>query len=267
MSFLNDLPRKSIKKQYYPARNIAFLHDRLCLFRDRYVSFLPSTNTIYPFDKDQMETDGGFEKYTPDQMRLGCWSTTLAQIMYFHRLQPSGKVSYTSTKGHIIRKNLHIPAPPNELPLSLDSLTPAFLAEALARYNYYAALAIRKDFGTDHSMHSLAPANLLEQHYAVKVQRYLSWKRMFPSNLGKLSYIICGEINQNRPVLLHFSNLNGFVHSVVIDAFKIKENRLYVHLNQGQGGPQDGWYDFDQAILKEGDDQLRVIYTFRPQKQ
>jgi hypothetical protein len=37
-----------------------------------------------------------------------------------------------------------------------------------------------------------------------------------------------------------------------------------IHTNQGQGGPDDGWYDFYKGILRTDDNTLRVVYTFKP---
>jgi hypothetical protein len=85
-----------------------------------------------------------------------------------------------------------------------------------------------------------------------------------PYSTGKLKAIIQDEIYHNRPIFLHFANLKDFGHSVVVDGYKITAMQFLVHLNQGQGGPQDGWYNFDQDLLKSGDHKLRVIYTFKP---
>ena len=208
---------------------------------------------------------GGFEMYTPDKLRLGCWSTALAQIMYYHRLKPFGTVDYVSRHGYQIHEVMDSAA------LDLNFLVPVFNAQttagqrsATAKYNYYAALAVAKDFGTDSYMHKLAPASLLQQHYKVKVSRYISWHGLLPYATSKLKKVICTELDASRPLFLHFANLKDFGHSVVIDGYYWREKTLMVHLNQGQGGPQDGWYDFDQPLLKAHDDALRVIYTFKP---
>lgn len=210
---------------------------------------------------------GGFEKYTPDHLRLGCWSTALAQIMYYHRLKPFGKVSYTSRNGYVIDEKIDSTNIDfMKIAQYLDSNTEQSVLDATAKYNYYAALAVRKDFGTDRYMHKLAPSSLFEQHYKVKASRYISWRRKFPYSLDKLKKIIRHEIDHKRPVMLHFSDLKGFGHTVVVDAYRTENNSLVVHLNQGQGGPQDGWYNFDSSILQPYDYNLRVVYTFEPQQ-
>jgi hypothetical protein len=213
--------------------------------------------------KTRWKQMGGFEQYTPDSLRVGCWSTALAQLMYYHRLKPFGHVAYTSRNGYKIDEFLDS----SKIDFSLfadtiDSSTPGNVKDQLARYSYYAALAVQKDFGTDRYMHKLAPAGLLEQHYQVAVSRYISWHKLLPYTSGKLEQVICGEIDHERPVFLHFANLKDFGHSVVLDGYRYDDGSFMVHINQGQGGPADGWYDFHKGILRKDDDALRVIYTF-----
>ncbi|HEY0110558.1 MAG TPA: hypothetical protein VGB67_13055, partial [Fibrella sp.] len=54
----------------------------------------------------QWKQMGGFEFYTPDSLRVGCWSTALAQIVYYHRLKPFGQVVYTSRQGYVVNESL-----------------------------------------------------------------------------------------------------------------------------------------------------------------
>ena len=208
---------------------------------------------------------GGFQKSTPDNLRLGCWSTALAQIVYYHKLKPYGHVEYTSKHGYKINENLDS----SEVNFdffspTLDSTTTPEAAKEMAKYNYYAALAVEKDFGTDGYMHKLTPASLLEEHYKMHVERFISWHVYLPYTNGKLEKIIYNEINSKRPVFLHFANLKDFGHSVVIDGYCYKNGTFMIHTNQGQGGPTDGWYDFYKGILRTDDTALRVVYTFKP---
>lgn len=234
-------------------------------------ALIPVTDTVPQADsvfiKTHWQQMGGFESCTPDKMRLGCWSTALAQIMCFHRLKPFGHVAYISSKGYRINEDIDSAAISiDKLASRIDNSTGKEQVAELARYNYYAALAIQKDFGTDNYMHKLAPASLLEQHYKVKVSRYISWQHLLPYTAGKQERIIMNEISNKRPVFLHFANLKNFGHSVVIDGYRNTDGAFMVHLNQGQGGPQDGWYNYDKDILKKDDRKLRVIYTFEPLK-
>jgi hypothetical protein len=87
---------------------------------------------------------------------------------------------------------------------------------------------------------------------------------LLPYTTGKQKAIIQREVYAKRPLFLHFANLKDFGHSVVIDGYKTVGNHFYVHLNQGQGGVQDGWYDFEKDLLKKDDRKLRVLYTIQP---
>ena len=215
--------------------------------------------------KTHWQQMGGFERCTPVHMRLGCWSTAFAQIMYYHRLKPFGQVTYTSRHGYRINEVMDSAQVDfSKLAPSIDHHTGDPTINALARYNYYAALAVQKDFGTDSYMQKLASSSLLEKHFRVQVSRYISWHNLLPNSHAKLEAVIRKEISHKRPLFLHFSNLENFGHSVVIDGYKQTTNRFLVHLNQGQGGPQDGWYDFGQDLLKKEDYKLRVIYAIKP---
>ncbi|MEI9942695.1 MAG: C10 family peptidase [Chitinophagaceae bacterium] len=98
----------------------------------------------------------------------------------------------------------------------------------------------------------------------LKAERYISWHRLAPYTMGKLEKVIYRELNAKRPVFLHFANLKDFGHSLVIDGYCYKDGIFMIHANQGQGGPTDGWYDFHKGILRNNDDALRVVYTFKP---
>ena len=222
------------------------------------------TNTHYLLSTHWKQM-GGFEKYTPDKLRTGCWSTALAQITFYHQLKPFGQVKYVSRNGYKINENLDSTNFDfNLFTPTIDSLTSKETTNQLAKYNYYAALAMQKDFGTDRYMNKLAPASLLEAHYHMSVERYISFRKVIPYTHSKLEKIIYKELQQQRPLFLHFANLKDFGHSVVIDGYCYDNNKFMVHLNQGQGGKDDGWYDFYKGILRPDDTALRVIYTFKP---
>lgn len=235
--------------------------------------------TSFPFfpDKEKCMTDsecltkthwqqmGGFQRDTPDSLRLGCWSTALAQIVYYYKLKPYGHVQYTSRHGYKINENLDSSQFNfNLFSPTLDKFSSAEAGNEMAKYNYYAALAVEKDFGTDSYMNKLAPASLLEEHYKMRVERFISWHKYLPYTNGKLEKIIYQEINNKRPVFLHLANLKDFGHSVVIDGYCYKNGTFMIHTNQGQGGPTDGWYNFYKGILRPDDRALRVVYTFKP---
>lgn len=238
---------------FYVIQDTAFLN---------FKHYAPSKTIFISTHWKQM---GGFEAATPDHMRLGCWSTALAQITRFQQLRPYGHVQYTTSKGYAINEifdSTHYDF--NLLADRIDSTTSPEKKQALAAYNYAAAAIMEKDFGTGSYMHLLASTGQLEAHYRVHSSRYISWQGLVPCTSGKLFDVVQEEISAGRPLLFHFANLNGFGHAVVIDGYQKKNGKQMVHLNQGQGGPQDGWYDFNEDILTAGDRKLRVIYTIQP---
>jgi len=208
---------------------------------------------------------GGFQVYTPDGNRIGCWGTALAQLAYYYKLMPHGRVRYTSSRGFRIDEDLGtFPFDFSVFVSRIDSMTTRVACEQLAKYSYYAALVVKKDFGTGRNMDLLPSAEEWERHFNARVSRYISWRHFLPYTAGKLEEVTYRELNQRRPVYLHFSNFSDIGHSVLIDGYCYKDSHFLVHLNQGQGGPKDGWYDFYKGILKPDDIALRVIYTFRP---
>ncbi|MDB5138874.1 MAG: hypothetical protein JWR12_790 [Mucilaginibacter sp.] len=255
-------------KKYHVLLTGVVLLSLLYLFVSTSIPFFPQKECMSDnacFLKTDWKQMGGFQKYTPDNMRLGCWSTAFAQIMYYHKLKPFGHIAYTSRKG--FRINETIDSSKINWKLFANTINPATdnkTIDEMARYNYYAALAVQKDFGTDSYMNKLASASLLQEHYKVKVSRYISWRKVLPYTTGKLEKIIYEELNEKRPVFLHLANLKDFGHSVVIDGYCYQSDVFKVHLNQGQGGQGDGWYDFYNDILKKDDIALRVVYTFKP---
>ncbi|UCF65188.1 MAG: C10 family peptidase [bacterium] len=49
---------------------------------------------------------GDYSKYVEYDIDAGCWATAIAQISHFHRLNPTGKIEYTTTKGKKIEVDL-----------------------------------------------------------------------------------------------------------------------------------------------------------------
>lgn len=215
--------------------------------------------------KTSWQQMGGFERYAPGSKRLGCWSTALAQIVYFHRLRPFGRAQYTTSRGDRIDERFEsIGFDLDRFESTISSTTDPEISLQMAHYNYMAAVVVQKDFGTERYMNKLASSELFERHFKVRVNRFIAWRSIGPSTLGKLEKIIYTELNAKRPVFLHFANLSDFGHSVVVDGYRYVDGRFVIHINQGQGGQDDGWYDFYKGILRPDDNALRVVYTFKP---
>lgn len=205
-----------------------------------------------------------FAPYNPAgyHERLGCWSTAIAQIMYFHRVLPSGYVSYQGTY-YPIQANLNAYTFNWNLFVNkITSSTPEASINQVAQYGYFTAVVIQKDFGTGSYMFGCSTrASELQEHYGVQAQCYSNSYY----SLTQIKNIIANEINQNRPVMLHIRNLNlTEFHAVVVDAYQIMSNQFWIHINMGAEGSNDGWYDFGSPILNWDDTSYRLIMTITP---
>ena len=199
-----------------------------------------------------------YTRFSPDNLRLGCWSTAIAQILYFHRLTPSGQVNYVGSLGYTINENLDLYDFNWDLFVNeLNENTPNINVEEVARYIYFTSVVIQKDFGTgsyvlDHTERAEAVAN----HYNCLCNLYKETNY----SIDQIKQMIIQELDSERPVMLHLRNLeHSPYHAVVIDAYKIEGGTIYVHLNMGWEGVSDGWYDFHASILDYNDDSYRRI--------
>ncbi|MCJ7932935.1 MAG: C10 family peptidase [Chryseobacterium sp.] len=226
---------------------------------------------------------GTYAKYTPDKQVLGCWSTALAQILYYHRLKASGSVSYRCSKGYIIKDTLsyYVPIWKN-FTTSINDKSRPELIDAVARYSYLTAVAIRKDFGTSKYLEMINPAPQVAKHFTCNATFYVSFtgkipipqeqmkliadKEQIKNIIDKSSIIplIKNEIRQKRPVYFHMGNFTNYGHSTVIDGYSEKDSIFYVHINYGASGFRSGWYDLFRPIDVEDDIRLRAFVTIKP---
>lgn len=228
---------------------------------------------------------GIYTRYAPEDHVQGCWSTALAQILYYHRLKPSGVVDYTCSKGYRIQENLSgYDFIWNEFENRITANSPIESIEAVSKYSYFTAVAIHKDFGTGKYREMVNPGPLLEKHFNCITEFYGSFTGKTPFNEDQLKAIaqkenirhligadsvrlvIKREIDERRPVYLHIGNFTTYGHSTVIDGYQEKDNIFYVHINYGSGGFRTGWYDLFKPIDVEDDINLRAFITIKPGK-
>lgn len=226
---------------------------------------------------------GTYARYTPDNQVLGCWSTALSQILYYYRLKPFGTVSYTCSKGYIIKDTLSAyQLSWNDFRTSIEDNSAPKAIDAVARYSYLTALAIRKDFGTSKYLEMINPAPLIARHFDCKATFYASFTGNIPFSeeqmkliaekeqiqhvidKAQIKLLIKNEIGHRRPVYFHMGNFTSYGHSTVIDGYFERKNTFYVHINYGAGGFRTGWYDLFKSIDVEDDIRLRAFITIEP---
>ena len=226
---------------------------------------------------------GIYARHAPEQQRLGCWSTALAQILYYHRLRPTGIVNYTCSNGFAIRDTLsRYNLPWQNFSNKLDATSSSEATEAVARYSYLTATAVQKDFGTGKYLIIVNPAGQIEKHFAAKAVFYGSFTGDIPLPKEQLDYIakkenirhiidqdsvmlvIKNEIKAKRPVYFHYGNFTSFGHSTVIDGYYYQKGIFWVHINYGSGGFRTGWYNLFKPIDVTDDMKLRAFVTIKP---
>jgi len=184
--------------------------------------------------------------------RLGCESTALAQIMFFHRLCPTGSVSYTAHNFSVTAMDFDQEASRNGLcdwPSFATSPSPnatnSTSMTAVARYEYAAALIVEKQWGTGGYMLSHAGrAEAAAKHYGAEII-IVTAESSREVHLATIS----NELDQQHPVEMWISNMaQTSFHHVVVDGYRHDSGKFMVHLNVGHSGFDNGWYDYNAPI-------------------
>lgn len=190
---------------------------------------------------------------------LGCHAVAFAQVLYFHRLSPQGKVSYQCTNGHMISEDFSDYRPQWDrftLNVGSESENEDSVQET-SRFLYYIAAIIRKDFGTvqyidyPNDFHKKA----IESHFNCKVTAYSRKIESSPGMALKedpdILTLLQTEIDSNRPAGFYYTNRKGGGHAVVIDGCTKKEGKTYFHVNFGWFGRSNGWYLLEEDLPKD----------------
>ncbi len=219
------------------------------------------------------EESGLKERFSGERFRLGCWSTALAQILYYHRLQPQGLITYDTssdcTNGNVchISVSLRSDFDWNKFVNAFESNTSSNSKSEVARYCYYTAAVIQKDFGTGSYMLSKPErAASIADHYNTGTRHYYTGSG---DSLGEMESIILNEIKNGHPVMMHIRTMprkgkDRIYHAVAVDGAGYIANKFIIHINMGHYGNDDGWYNFSHIDDTYNDDAYRRIITIRP---
>ena len=220
--------------------------------------------------KTQWGDSEPYNKFTPDNHPLGCHSVALAQLLYYHKLSPFGEENYTCSKGYRIEENFskyHFKW--DAFVEKLNDSKKNVSMDETAKYMYFVAVVIKKDFGTDQyikcdDQHKSEVEKHFNCIYDCRLKTFESFSPdVFLEKDGFYS-IIKKEIDSNRPLGFYYSNDNDSGHAVVIDGYVVKEKNFYVHANFGWKGKSDGWYDIIEALPK--DIKLVALINLKPKK-
>lgn len=226
----------------------------------------------------QWDQVNDYAKFCPGNNRAGCWATALAQILYFHKVQPTGAVDYITTAGFAISEKLDAFQFNWDLFVEkLDDRTSEQSKEQVAKYIYFASVVTQKDFGTGNSLTVINEykdgrfnwnidqvIRNLTRHFSCTAKGYHYDKRELESNKEDIERLIQYEIDSRRPIMLYIQSGNTG-HATVIDGYSNADGRFIVHINQGLGGYANKWYDFNKPIMADLDDMNhRMLITIKP---
>lgn len=202
-----------------------------------------------PLVHSRWTQSGPYAALVPGHELLGCWSVAFAQVLAFHHLQPLGRVSYRTRGGIAIDEVLDQPVHWDRVVPAIDSDTPAANALETARYCYYAAVVVQKDFGHGEYMDITRIPHEVEEHYGCRVERTES------GSSRDLAGRVKSELRAARPLIAYFDDILdvGIVrtgHTAIVDGMATDNGRLFVHLGFGWGGTSDGWYDFEELAAE-----------------
>lgn len=221
---------------------------------------------------------GMYAKYCPDNVRAGCWSTAIAQILYFHGMMPAGEIDYVTSAGYKVSEDLDsykfnwdLFAEKLDDSISIESI------DQVAKYIYYTSVVLEKDFNTGQYntikneykdgvtiMKVDNAVKNLENHFDCKVKDYHYAKKDLAAYQDDIESLIKKEIDSNRPIMMYIQSENNG-HATVIDGYSYLDEKFLVHVNVGAGGVGNKWYDFYKPIVSQLDDMNhRVLLTIEP---
>ena len=201
---------------------------------------------IDPLLTTQWGQRGVYAKLTPKAERTGCWAAALAQILYYHKVQPSGEVTFYPQGGlpsmvvdlsHKFDWNLFVD--------SITESTPMKNQDEVATYCYYTFLAINEkawapaDIQPKTPFSDLARAGL-KKYFKCQTSRVRSGD---PGGMDAVKKTVLSELTAKRPLMLYAGP-----HAFVIDGVRVGDKGFEVHLNCGWGGTDNKWYVFDQPF-------------------
>ena len=226
-----------------------------------------SSENVEPLLKTRWGQRGLYAKYTPNHRRLGCWSVAFAQILYHHRINPSGKVKYEGD-GYRIDETLDYLFNWDHFAKSLKPASPNEVQSEVARYCYYTAIAIQKEFvdGKAYKGNSDLRREGIKKYFLCNMKRYRNDKH----SDQVIRDVILEELAAGRPLLLYVEGEKGLGHAFAIDGVRAHKERIAVHLNCGWEGSDDGWYLFDRPFktsLGIFNNPNRWVLAIRPEKK
>jgi len=193
--------------------------------------------------------------------RLGCTATSLAEVMYYHRRCPSGRVEFTvpgypttamdfdeeAARHGLCDWSRFVGRPQN---VTSDAGT-----VAVARYIYAMSLTVQRKWGSyaDNMQHYLINHDeqdaAVSSHYGMAVSRF--HVKHSRESRREAEALLAEEINHRRPVVAYLARHGSHGkhgHMVVIDGVRGEGSAFEVRVNAGYDGHNNGWFNFHEPV-------------------
>ncbi|MGI5859107.1 MAG: C10 family peptidase [Tepidanaerobacteraceae bacterium] len=201
----------------------------------------------------QWDKEGNYSKFCPKNETLGHWSTALAQILAYHKYQPTGKINYKTSPGLKINENLDSYKFNWGLFMErLDAKASKESIDQVAKYNYYTEVILERDFGSmeyntiieDESNIDVSKAiNNLNRYFNCNANAYKYIEEEIKLSRDTIFALIKTEIDNKCPLLLYYKPYSEDGYCVVIDGYSEENNRFFIHINTGMDGCNNHWYE------------------------
>jgi len=197
--------------------------------------------------------------------RLGCWSTAIGQILFFHKLRGYGDCHYTCSNGIVIDNTVE--GDSYEwcfMPVKLTASSSSEEVRQVSAFLFDVSTVVQKDYGTGtYCLSHSERAAALELYYGVR-----SYLLVSASSGHDLEPVIIAQLAAGHPCMLHLRTIpspESVYHAVVIDGYRFEGSDFIVHLSYGAEGYGDGWYGFYGAIGEYDDTTYRRIIVIEPE--
>lgn len=218
---------------------------------------------VEPLLRTGWKQSGKYRRYIPADRSVGCWSVALGQIMFHHRLHPTGRKAYESDAAVI---NIDYDRDRVDLSQISPYLTRSSTEDeidATATYLFYVATVFENKFNGSTGVSGLPYHERMEQHFAVDMNRY-HYSR--DTSREALERLIEENLRAGWPLMLYLEG-NGTGHACVIDGFRYRREAMEVHINFGWAWEHDGWFLLWEPIntrMVNLDAPLRLVYSVQP---
>lgn len=217
----------------------------------------------------EWDIENNYSLSAPDKQALAPLSAAFGQVLFHHRLAPTGDVSYTTDSGLFVDADFRGYTPVWEEFRGTLPVEETDSENEVSKYLFSAAAALGQNFGGEDFARDLPQMlSSVESVFGCEIQRYVYSDESFPNRRDEIIAIITEEIDNNRPCIIRVQAPSSeFSMPLVLDGYLDHDTGFFVHLNWSARGVLNGWYDlFSQITHFHEDLEHRTIITIHPRE-